>query len=304
MQRESLYHTAAAAICAAWLLLPSETLARGSGPRLSISGDADKCADLNVRSEGEIARAEETFTAPKTQVLGIDGASHGGIRVRGWDRPEYLLQACKIAVAATRAAAESDLKSIKVTQSSGHFSDSGPSEGEWMVYYIVLAPKDAVLDLETRNGPISVNGMGGHVKARAANGPLSFHECSGDIEARAVNGPVSFSGTGGNVSLSAQNGPVSIHLSGSEWQGSQLEARTINGPLSLHLPDTYHSGIRIETTGHAPVSCGAGICGDARSEYSGNHRSLQFNGSNPVVKLSTENGPVAVRSDSGTVRTI
>jgi hypothetical protein len=297
MQRENLCYAAAAAICAAWLFLPSSTQARGPAPHLSVSGDGDKCLDLKVRSEGEVARAEESFTLPKTQPLAIDATTRGGIRVRGWDRSEYSVQACKIAVAETRAGAESDLKGISVKQASGRFSASGPATGEWMVYYIVHAPKDADLDLETRNGPLALDGVAGRIKVRAANGPVSIRECSGEIQARAANGPVSFSGAGGDVSLAAQNGPLSIRLSGSEWQGPKFEARTVNGPLSLHLPDAYRSGIRIETSGHAPLSCRAGICAGAHSEVSGDQRSLELNGANPVVRLSTGNGPVAVRSD-------
>jgi len=299
MQRDNLYYAAAAAICAAALLLPSGTQAGALSPHLSVSGDGDTCADLKVRSEGEVALAGETFTLPKTQPLAIEGTTRGGIRVRGWERPDYSVQACKIAVAGDRAGAETSLKDISVKQVSGRFSASGPASGDWMVYYIVRAPKDADLDLETRNGPLSLDAVAGRIKARAGNGPVSIHECTGEIQARTANGPVSFSGAGGDVSLAAQNGPLSIRLSGSEWQGPKLEARTVNGPVSLHVPDTYHSGIRIETGAHTPLSCRAGICSGAASEVSGDQRSLQLNGANPLVRLSTGHGPVAVRSDSG-----
>jgi len=298
MQRDNLGYAAAAAICAAALLLPSGTRAGTPSLQMSVSGEGDRCADLKVQSDGAIARAEEAFTQLKTQPLAIDGTTRAGIRVRGWDGPGYSVQACKIAVAEDRAAAEGVLKEISVKQSSGRFSASGPATGKWTVYYLVRTPRDADLDLETSNGPVSLDGVAGRIKVRAANGPVSIHECSGEIQARAANGPISFSGAGGDVSLAAQNGPLSLRLSGSDWQGPKLEARTVNGPLSLHVPDAYRSGIRIETGPHAPLSCRAGICSGATSEVSGGQRSLQLNGANPLVRLSTGNGPVAVRSDS------
>src|SRR6266545_698851 len=137
-----------------------------------------------------------------------------------------------------------------------------------------------------------------NIKARAANGPIAVHDCDGDIQVRSTNGPVSFAGSGGNVSLNAQNGPVSVSLSGSDWKGQGLDARAVNGPVSLHLPDTYHTGIRIETSGHAPFACSAGLCGQMVADTSGSQRVFQLNGSNAVVRLSTHNGPVAIASPS------
>jgi hypothetical protein len=100
------------------------------------------------------------------------------------------------------------------------------------------------------------------------------------------------------VSLAAQNGPVSVKLSGQEWQGSLLEARTVNGPVSLNMPDGYRSGVLIETSGHSPIACRLAACQDAQAAGLRGQRSLRLNGANPIVRLSTENGPVSVKGDS------
>ena len=305
MKKEYLYYAAAAVIGAVWVLNPARTEAREERVQLSIHGDAaESCAALEVRSKGSVARAGENFTLPGGSNLQIDAGSRGQIRVRGWDQSGYSVEACRFAAAADQAGADQILKSFSVSHTGSRFTVNGGVDGEWLAYFIVRAPRSAALDLETRNGPISVADVSGSIKTRVVNGPVSIQDCGGEIQARATNGPISFAGSGGNVSLTAQNGPVSLRLSGAEWKGAGLDARAVNGPLSLSLPDTYHSGVRIESSNHAPISCRAGVCGSARTQSSGSQRTLELNGSTPLVRLSTQNGPVSVRSPSGAPRMI
>ncbi len=285
-----------AVIVAASLIGPAFTQARAN---ISIRNDrGDTCESLDVSSSGFVARAAQTYTLPAASSLEIDGGNRGHIRVRGGTGAEYTVQACRITAADTQAAADQALPGVAVNRSGSRFSVTGSGSGEWLVYFIVQTPARASLDLETHNGPISVANVAGNIKARAANGPIAVHDCDGDIQVRSTNGPVSFAGSGGNVSLNAQNGPVSVSLSGSDWKGQGLDARAVNGPVSLHLPDTYHTGIRIETSGHAPFACSAGLCGQMVADTSGSQRVFQLNGSSAVVRLSTHNGPVAIASPS------
>ena len=104
--------------------------------------------------------------------------------------------------------------------------------------------------------------------------------------------------------LNAQNGPIALKLAGEAWNGSQLVARTINGPLALSLPENFRSGIRLETSGHSPVSCSAAPCRNAWSDAGRGSRTLQMNGGSDTVRISTENGPVAVHTEGKTKRII
>ena len=74
----------------------------------------------------------------------------------------------------------------------------------------------------------------------------------------------------------------------------QSRTAPINGPLAVSLPDNFRTGVRLETAGHAPLSCNAAPC---RNAYRGN-KTLQMNGASDTIRLSTENGPVAIQSDS------
>jgi hypothetical protein len=298
MKEDGWIYVAVAVLAGGWLLTPTHTQARGE-IRLSINGDAESCAELKVHSSGEIARAASSFTLTKAQApaLEVNGGERGIIRVRGWNRPDYAVEACRIAAADTRAQADQLLGSIKVSQAGGRFSSSGPanSNSQWEVVFIVHAPSGAALDLETRNGPIDVRSVTGSLKVRATNGPVSVSEGSGAVDAHAANGPISFSGSGGDVRLVSSNGPVSVQILGDSWSGQQLEARTTNGPVSVQLPANFRSGLRLETDGHSPVSCSLATCRGARMDTTGAHRVMELNGSSPLVRVSTTNGPVSVR---------
>ena len=301
MKNENLYYVAAAALCLAWLLTPSRTQAAGDHSfNISVDGDAEHCSDLRVHSSnGEIAQTSDVVTLQKAEapVLELDDAAgRGMVRVRGWSQPNYSVETCRIAAAATQADAAQLVRGVRVSHNAGHFSTSGPNSdsGNWQVYFIVHAPRDGSLDLQTKNGPISVADMAGTVKVRAVNGPVSLDGCTGHVDANTTNGPISFSGGGGDVHLIAHNGPISLKLAGEVWNGPKLEARSENGPISLSVPETFRSGIRVETSGHAPLACAADFCRNAWTDAGSDHRVLQLNGSQDTIRVSTNNGPVSV----------
>jgi hypothetical protein len=306
MKNETAYLAAAAILSAACLLTPAFSRA-DSRLNITVEGTAEHCADLNVRSDGQVAQAAETFTLQKSEAptLEVNAPERGLIRVRGWDRPEYSVEACKIAVAGDRAGADQLLQSISISRNAGRFTftGSGSDAGEWRVYFIVHAPKDASLDLETKNGPVDVGQVSGTVKVRAANGPVSIRDSSGAIQANTINGPISFAGGGGDVRLNAQNGPISLKLEGEAWNGAQLAATTVNGPVSLVLPERFRSGVRVDSA-HGPISCRAGACPGAWTNTGADRRTLQLNGAGNTVTVTTEHGPVSVSGGPKSSRAI
>jgi DUF4097 and DUF4098 domain-containing protein YvlB len=298
MKNEGLVYAAAAVLCLGCFLTPAKSQStKHRGFNLNTNGNAESCAELKVTSSnGEIAQINESFTMSKGEapMLELNAMDRGNIRVRGWDHADYSVETCKIAVAETRAAADQMARGISVSHAAGRISFNGPATDstEWMAYFIVHAPRDASLNLEAKNGPIDVRGVNGTIKLRAANGPIAIADCGGNVEAHTTNGPIAFSGDRGEVHLNAQNGPIALKFSGESWNGSQLEARTINGPLAVSLPENFRSGMRLETAGHSPVACAAAQCRNAWRDG----RTIQMNGSNDTIRLSTENGPVAVNT--------
>ena len=301
MKNETFCYLAAAALALAALVNPAP-LRAARNYNLNVRMDnAEHCSDLQVRSSnGEVAQAADTVTlgARDASMLELeDNAGHGVVRVRAWDRPEYAVETCKIAASDSRQAAETLLRGITVSRSAGRITTSGPSgdNGNWQIYFLIRAPRNGSVDLQTKNGPIDVAGISGKVKVRAVNGPIALKDCGGQVDAHTTNGPISFSGGSGEVRLNAQNGPISLELSGETWNGPMLDARTVNGPLSISIPENFRSGVRLRTSGSAPLSCKIEACRTALTDASRpEERTIQLNGSADTVRVSTSNGPVSV----------
>jgi DUF4097 and DUF4098 domain-containing protein YvlB len=301
MKSESLIYAAAAVLCVGALLTPPKTHAQKSrNLNISTRGDAEGCSDLHPTSRGELAQVNQTFSLSKGEapILEMNASDRGEIHVRAWDHADYSIETCKIAVADTRVEADQIARGITVSHTAGNISFSGPTtdSGEWRAVFFIHAPKDAVLNLETANGPMDVKGVNGSVKLRAANGPVAVSDCGGSVDVQSKNGPIAFHGDRGDVRLAAENGPIAVHFSSDNWNGSALEARTNNGPLAVHMPESFRSAVRVETSGHAPVSCQAVQCRNAWTDTGAGKRALQMNGGNESIRLSTNNGPVAVAS--------
>lgn len=217
---------------------------------------------------------------------------NGPVSVRGGDR--YSIVVCKV------AEDEAALREVRVSLRGNELNAEGPNDGRWLVSYRITVPRGAELDVETKNGPVSMREVEGRVTAHATNGPISMKDIHGDVEAVTTNGPISISGRGGNVKAVASNGPVSVRLEGASWGGT-LEARTSNGPLTVKVPRGYATGVVVETDGNGPVSCNFEGCDEARRamrEGRGREPQRFELGSGPKnVRLSTSNGPLTIREE-------
>jgi hypothetical protein len=291
--------TAGATLAAAALAIaPAQAQKTHHNLSVDFGNNAATCADLHVKTDGALAQATDKFTLQGASIQ-IDGGAGGAIHVVAADRADYAVEACRFAVADDQSTAQQAVAGTSVTRSAWRVETHGPSysdnrSAEWQVYLIVQAPRNGSVDLTTVNGPIAVRGLSGTVKAKAVNGPLSVADCAGVVDAQTTNGPISFSGQGGDVKLTAVNGPLSLRLAGDVWNGPRLDASTMNGPVSLTAPDTFRSGVRLETSGQAPFTCKAEMCRSAVTDARSERRTLQMNGGADTVRVSTGNGPVSV----------
>jgi len=259
---------------------------------------ATDCSDLRIRIDDRdaVVRSEErTLTKSEAAVLQVRPHTNGGVQVVGWDKATYSVTACK-AAAGSGDEAERILSQIKTSIENGKVSTSGPGDDEdWTVYLLIRTPKSASMDMETMNGPISLYDVDGKLTAHAKNGPISLKNFSGDAEITAANGPISLRGSNGNVRIHTENGPISVALDGKTWSGAGLTADEQNGPVTLMVPSGYQSSFVVESTNHAPLSCKASICDNARKTWDDEHRRIEFGSSPAMIRLSTVNGPVSVR---------
>ncbi|MGA2431053.1 MAG: hypothetical protein ABSH13_21325 [Candidatus Acidiferrum sp.] len=262
-------------------------------------GPASDCSDLHMRFNDEdpvVDSEERTFSKAEAKVLHVDEMENGGIQLQGWDKDGYSVTACK-AADATRGDAKRLLSEIKLSVQGGHVSVSGPSRhNDWNVFLLIRTPRAAEVELTAHNGPVSFFSVDGKITARGVNGPISIEDCSGEADISAVNGPISFSGTGGKLRLHTQNGPISVALNAATWSGGGLVADAVNGPLTLRVPSGFQSSFLVESNGHSPMSCHASICDGARKTWDDEHRRIEYGSGAPLIRLSTENGPISVNT--------
>jgi hypothetical protein len=269
-----------------------------------------ECADIRVLFDGrEAVRSEQRLSPARGSVpLSLRLPENSGAYIRGTDRDDFSILACKAAESAET------LARVAVSFDRASLSVHGPEGDGWVVHFLVEAPRRGELDLAGRNGPIDVSDMAGRVTAEISNGPLAFRNCSGSIEARAENGPISLdggsgdvraradngpisvAGGAGNVKVDTENGPISVRLRGTSWENGSLEAHAVNGPLSLAIPSGYRTGTVVESAGHSPFDCRAEACGEARKTSESERRRLEFGQGTTGVRLTTVNGPVSVQT--------
>jgi len=295
------------AFAAAVLALAPAVEAGGHHQSISIhdnDGSAFTCGSSRIRfGDEETARGEETLTASARVPLSVRAPENGGIRVQGWDRNDFSITACKAAGGDDAEGAGHALGAVSVSLSGDELTAKGPRGGNWVVFFLVQAPKGSSLRLDATNGPISIRDFDGTARVHTVNGPVSLARASGDVKVEAVNGPITLKDGSGDQRLRAQNGPISVSLSSARWEGAGLDAHTENGPVTLRVPDGFDSGVSLRTSSHSSMRCRAAQCQTARRDFRDDDdeagKSIEFGGGATVVRLSTVNGPVSVEGRSG-----
>ncbi len=304
MRRSAFFFLAVAVLGACLIFEPaSAQRKRDHSVTLSTDGDAPitACGQVKMLIGGvENARAEQfqVLSRSATSTLTVRTPRNGGVEVQGWNREEYKITACLAAGGESESEAKATLTQLKLSVNNGQVTVEGPSPRDWVAYLIIHAPNGVVLDLSSTNGPIGVNDFSGTIQARSTNGPITFREVTGQVRADVENGPIGVSGSSGDFRLTAKNGPLTIELNGSQWSGGEIEGRTQNGPLTLKLPDSYLSSVRVDASKHSPVQCRAVQCQTAARTWD-QPNVIQFGDSEPVIRLSTINGPVTIMSPGG-----
>lgn len=287
------------AFCLNWIT-GSAQRKKSQGPRVSIGGEKTATSCEQVRFEVgdlQIAYSAQETALPGSSIttMQVRAARYGGIDIRGWDQDHYSIKACLAAAGETLNDAQSILAQVSLSVEGNQVTVRGPKESRWMGYLIISAPNGAAMELESEYAPITVSAFQGTVNLRNTYGPVALYEVAGQVNGNIVNGPVTVSGKSGDLKFDIKNGPLTVELTGDHWEAGQLECSTVNGPLTLTLPAQYHSSVQIDSEGRSPVKCGAVQCREAMRMWDNPNR-IQFGDSAPVVRLSTKNGPISIKS--------
>ena len=211
--------------------------------------------------------------------LDVDAGPNGGIRVRGWDRGEILVRARVVGTAETEEEARRLVAGVRVDTGGGQVRAQGPEavggrrDGHWHVSYEIMAPQNAQLALNTRNGGISVRDLRGTVRFRARNGGIRLENVGGEFRGETTNGG------------------VTVDLSGDRWDGSGLDVETRNGGIRLDLPANYSAELETGTTnGRVNIDFPVTVQGRI-----GRHLTTTLGAGGPRIRAMTTNGGVRIR---------
>ncbi len=143
----------------------------------------------------------------------------------------------------------------------------------------------AQLALSVQDGRVTVTGPGGdswmgYLIIQAPNGTA--------MELEAENSPIGVSSITANIEARNQNGPLTLR----DVNG-QVRADVQNGPITVS--GNHQSAVRVDTSKHSPVVCRAAQCKESVRTWDRPHL-IEFGGPNPVIRLSTVNGPTTVTS--------
>ena len=236
------------------------------------------CNDVHHASDLEVV-CEVRETILYADRLDVESVVNGPVHVKEWDRADVLVRARIAAVAATtpRAAALVDASSVDTDQGTVQSRLPPTRRREHVsVSYEIFAPRDTDLEVATVNGPVSIHGLRGQIRADAVNGPISLEGVGGDVRVRAVNGP------------------VTVALEGDRWQGGGLEVRTENGPITVTVPDGYSAQVVAETRMGRVTMDDLEVC-DAehrRGRHYGDTLRGRLGHGGQTISLTTANGPV------------
>jgi len=232
----------------------------------------------NGGSDGDTARHCEIReqTVPAAGSLNIDAAENGGVSVKGWLQSQILVRARVEAAGDTAAAAASMASQVTIESSGGQVRAIGPeaANNSWSVSYEVFVPQNTDLTLKAQNGGLTISDVRGQIHFDAINGGVHLRRVAGDVSGATVNGG------------------IQVELTGTIWDGRQMEVSTRNGGVTVAMPSYYSAHIQAETTsGRVQSDFPVTMQGDLTP------RRLDFalGSGGPLIHVTTENGGVRLK---------
>lgn len=250
--------------------------AAGSAQTWSTAADQSGCDDDRGGDRERWCEVREA-TLQATGRLEVDGGRNGGVRVRGWDRPEVRVLA-RVFAHDRRDAERAREVADRVTLSSdgGRLVADGPSTGRgtsWGVSWEVWAPRETALELRASNGGIAMEGLRGAVRFETLNGGVHIQDMAGDVRGE------------------TRNGGLRVELTGARWQGEGLAVETQNGGVDLRVPDDYSAELVTGTVnGGMEIDFPVMVRGRLDRRIT-----ATLGDGGPTVRVETRNGSVRVR---------
>ena len=241
----------------------------------------------NTHNNSVFGNKEKVCELRRTTLPLVNGqvsvsGKNGGIEVIGEDRQDIALEARVVAQDSSTDEARSTLKEIKI-HTDGTIRAEGPSSGlfsglfggTWYVNFRLRVPRHLAAQLRAENGGIEISNIDGEINAETTNGGVSLRDLGGKVHATTVNGG------------------LNIALSGAQWRGEGLFAKSTNGGVTVNTPEHYSAHLIASTVnGGINFAFPIAIKGSIR-----NRIDTQIGQGGPTIEVETTNGGVSIDRD-------
>ena len=213
-------------------------------------------------------------SAPSIGRLTVDAVRNGGVTIKGWLRSDVLVRTRVEAEADSEAAAAAMAQQVMIDTSGGQVQARGPepvNDSGWSATYEIFVPQNTDLNLKAHNGGITVSDVRGQLRFEGHNGGVRLRRVAGDVSGSTVNGG------------------VQVELTGTIWDGRQLEVSTHNGGVTVNMPTAYSGHFEAETKqGHVEADFPVTLTGDLKPH----HTEFNVGSGGPLIHVTTVNGGV------------
>ena len=214
--------------------------------------------------------------------LSVDAGRNGGVTVKGWIRSDVLVRARIDASGDTDAAASMMASQVSIDTSGGQVRAIGPESANnswWSVSFEIFVPQNTDLTLKAHNGGLTISDVRGQIRFDVNNGGVHLKRVAGDVSGATVNGG------------------IQVELTGTMWDGRQLELSTRNGGVHVAMPSYYSAHVQAETgmggiRSDFPVTMASENTRPRRAEFN-------VGAGGPLIHITTGNGQVSLtRADA------
>jgi len=199
---------------------------------------ASLCGSVAVAGEEFKEELRQTYPLAADGRLSLENVN-GRIEISGWSRDEVVIEAVKHGK--TRESVEA--VKIEVETRPDHIAIHTEHPAKWFwwkddcvsVDYTIQVPQRARLkNVESVNGKIVIEGVGGDIKATTVNGEIRTEGAAGNVKLSTVNGKIATElaalGGGQSVSLATVNGQIEATLPANA--DAEVSASTVNGRIT------------------------------------------------------------------------
>jgi hypothetical protein len=225
---------------------------------------------INVDNQGFIEREQKRFAVEGVVELSLY-TFDGAVEVRGWDRPEVVVEIekraeDKEAVDKITVLAEQTGKKIQIdvrhsgsrtfvgigsfTSPSARLIVNAPHKINLEVRTadgnIVVERLEGKLELRTADGRIRATESGGDLLAESGDGSLTLEDVMGRVEARTEDGGITVSGVPGAVRARSGDGSIALRIRRGAVMTEDWMVATSDGSISAELPDDFNAMIEAD----------------------------------------------------------